>query len=227
MYEFICFMNSYMNSGVPRFQMPPAPLHRVHGAPCLTSQLYQSTGPISLTSLSDQSASQSTCHMLCLPAAPSQRLGQAASGLKRRSNSSWLPTLVRVATAAGAADAEAPSPGALARSVLRRAARDMRRSRAGGGRGRWCRGVGPSGGGREVGAAEDGSEAWAAMTLVADHVPPRSRWVVVMGGRNPRPRTRGRDRDGSRPADFCRSRSEALPATSNCYIGKIFFVDRL
>ena len=140
---FICFMNSCMNSGVPRFQMPPAPLHRVHGAPCLTSQLYQSTGPISLTSLSDQSASQSTSRMLCLLAAPNQRLGQAALGLKRRSNSSWLPTLVRVATAAGAADAEAPSPGALARSVLRRAARDVRRSRAGGGGG-----AGAAGGGR-------------------------------------------------------------------------------
>ena len=23
-YEFICFMNSYMNSGVPRFQMQPS-----------------------------------------------------------------------------------------------------------------------------------------------------------------------------------------------------------
>ena len=25
-YEFVCFMNSYMNSGVPRFQMPDGQL---------------------------------------------------------------------------------------------------------------------------------------------------------------------------------------------------------
>ena len=43
-YEFICFMNSYMNSGVPRFQMARR-LVLVHWESCLQGSVHPAAEP--------------------------------------------------------------------------------------------------------------------------------------------------------------------------------------